>query len=113
MPGSILSKYSEGTNALIRDGCPPVTSYKDILLEMGIDEKPCRKAKNKEAQQDIDGVSKNGKMILAALNKDALDFDTLAAETGIQENRLRTELTLLEIRKLIMKLPGQRYRLVL
>ena len=113
VPGSILSKYSEGTNALIRDGCPPVSSYKDILLEMGIDEKPCRKTKNKKEQSDIDGVSENGRLILAALDKEALDFDTLAAETGIQESRLRTELTLLEIRKLIMKLPGQRYRLIL
>ena len=58
-------------------------------------------------------MSENGRLILAALDKEALDFDTLAAETGIQESRLRTELTLLEIRKLIMKLPGQRYRLIL
>lgn len=34
VPGSITSSHSTGTNNLIKDGAIPVTSYKDILLNV-------------------------------------------------------------------------------
>lgn len=113
VPGSIFSKYSEGTNKLIRDGCPPALSYEDIILEMGIDERYLKKYNNKKDGPDLSGVGDTGRVIIKALNNEPLSFEELALKTGINETRLRSELTVLEIRKFIAKLPGQRYILVL
>lgn len=114
VPGSIFSKYSEGTNRLIRDGCPPVLCSADILLDMKIYEKPAvEETKKEDMNVKLNGVSETGKKIIDALGKEPIGFEVLAAKTGIQENKLRSELTLLEIRKLIAKVPGQKYILVL
>ena len=114
MPGSIFSKYSEGTNRLIREGCPPVLSYEDILLEMGIDERYIKRynSKSKKEGPDLSGVGDTGRIIINMLKDEPLSFEELASRTGINETRLRSELTVLEIRKLISKLPGQRYMIV-
>ena len=112
VPGSIFSKYSEGTNRLIRDGCPPALSYEDILLEMGIDEKrPLNFGPAKEGP-DLSGIGETGRAVIEALKEGAKGFDELAAATGINEIRLRSELTVLEIRKIITKLPGQKYMIL-
>lgn len=113
VPGSILSKYSEGTNLLIKEGCPPVTEADDILNELGINNKKTVKSKRADMPERLEGVSENGRSIIKCLEREPMDFESLAAATGIQESRLRAELTLLEIRKLVEKLPGQRYILVL
>ncbi len=111
VPGSIFSKYSEGTNRLIRDGCPPVLSYEDILLEMGIDERYIKKHNGKDEKPELSGIGETGRIIIEALGE-PMSFDELAAKTGMNETRLRSELTVLEIRKIVAKLPGQRYVLV-
>lgn len=36
LPGNVTSKLSEGTNNLIKQGCPIITESGDILLELGI-----------------------------------------------------------------------------
>lgn len=114
VPGSIFSKYSEGTNRLIREGCPPVLSYEDILLEMGIDERYIKRynSKSKKEGPDLSGVGDTGRIIINMLKDEPLSFEELSARTGINETRLRSELTVLEIRKLIARMPGQRYILV-
>ncbi len=112
VPGSIFSKYSEGTNRLIRDGCPPVLGAGDILLELGITvRKPDKKEENKPDK--LEGLSETGRVIIESLSYEPTDFETLADKVGIPESRLRAEISLLEIRKLVTKLPGQRYILAL
>lgn len=37
VPGSPHMRPSDGTNDLLRDGCPPVTSVKDVLVAIGLD----------------------------------------------------------------------------
>ncbi len=114
VPGSIFSKYSEGTNRMIRDGCPPVLGAGDILLEIGITvDKPDIVDEEKDMSDKLEGLSEAGKSIIKSLSYEPTDFETLAAKTGIPESSLRAEITLLEIRKLVTKVPGQRYILVI
>jgi DNA processing protein len=37
VPGSLKSRASEGTNALVRDGCAVVTDSRDVLVALGLD----------------------------------------------------------------------------
>ncbi|MBD9219206.1 MAG: DNA-protecting protein DprA, partial [Clostridiales bacterium] len=50
VPGSILSKYSKGTNKMIKEGCPPVTCAEDILFELGFEPEEAEENKNKEKE---------------------------------------------------------------
>ena len=36
VPGNVTSRFSEGTNNLIKQGCPIITEYSDILYALGI-----------------------------------------------------------------------------
>lgn len=36
VPGNVTSRFSEGTNNLIKQGCPIITEYSDILFALGI-----------------------------------------------------------------------------
>ena len=86
-------------------------SYEDILLEMGIDERYIKKHNGKDEKPELSGIGETGRIIIEALGE-PMSFDELAAKTGMNETRLRSELTVLEIRKIVAKLPGQRYVLV-
>ena len=111
VPGSIFNKYSEGTNALIRDGCHPALSFEDILNEIGIEK--VKSADCRKNNIDLEDIDEEGRKIIKSLSEGEKDFETLWEETGIDKSKIMTELTILEIRKLIQKMPGQRYRLVL
>jgi len=37
VPGSLRNRAAEGTNALVRDGCPIVTETRDVLVALGLD----------------------------------------------------------------------------
>ena len=110
VPGSIFNKYSEGTNALIRDGCHPALSFEDILNEIGIEK--VKSADCRKNNIDLEDIDEEGRKIIKSLSEGEKDFETLWEETGIDKSKIMTELTILEIRKLIQKMPGQRYRLV-
>lgn len=44
-----------------------------------------------------------------ALKKGKDSFEEIAAVTGIDEKRLRSVLTMMEIKNMISRMPGQRY----
>jgi len=101
VPGNITSKLSEGTNRLIRQGATPVTSSDDILEQLGL---------------TVDLPIENTECALAPAEKlvyDCIGLDPTAIENiydrlSSQPGELNYVLTLLEMRKLIRRLPGQR-----
>ena len=44
VPGPILSPASKGSNALLRDGCAPLTDFDDVLVALGLSGAPRRSA---------------------------------------------------------------------
>jgi len=108
VPGNITSKYSEGTNGLIRQGAEPACSYKDVLLNLGIKteedivfDKP---AANKSAQ-----VAPEEKLVYDILTFEAYTFDEIVQRAKASPGEVQYTLTILEIKGLAKKLPGMRY----
>ena len=95
---------------MIRDGCHPALSFEDILNEIGIEK--VKSADCRKNNIDLEDIDEEGRKIIKSLSEGEKDFETLWEETGIDKSKIMTELTILEIRKLIQKMPGQRYRLV-
>lgn len=102
VPGSIKSEKSELPNLLISCGhAKCVLGAKDILEEYKITSKPKVKVvKNTSSQEDI---------ILDLLANGEKDVTFLQENSGFDTKNLNTYLTLLEIRGLIKKLPGNFY----
>ncbi|MCL2698723.1 MAG: DNA-processing protein DprA [Defluviitaleaceae bacterium] len=104
VPGNVTSKLSEGTNNLIRQGAAPVTSSAEILDNLGIT--------FDEPGEDT-AAAKNTLAPPEKLVYDCIGFDPTAIEAvydklGSPPGEINYVLTLLEMRKLIRRLPGQR-----
>jgi len=113
VPGSIFSSYSRGTNRLIREGCPPLIGYEDILFELGIEEAAVKENPLDKKEHLLNNLSENGKQIIKLMSNEPIDSETLTIKTNLPIGILQSELTILEVKGIVQRLPGQRYILVL
>ena len=107
VPGSIYSPLSATPNRMIVDGATPVISPCEILgyyrwgdtPEIGDeDEKPAVALDEDEAK------------LVEPLRNEALSFEELTQITGFSASKLNSHLTMLELRGIIVKVPGGMYR---
>jgi DNA processing protein len=110
VPGSIVSKLSEGTNKLISEGALPVMDYVDVLLALGINPAQASdKNSGKAAKLKLDSLAHDEKIVYDSLTFEPVVFDRLAALTKMPAGGLHYALTMLELKGFIKKLPGSRF----
>ena len=113
--GNITSPYSQGTNALIKEGAVPVTDFTDITnyypqysivaeLDDPVIPIPVHKT-------DI-GVSQNAKKVYAAITAEPIHIDSITAASGLPVNRVLQAITELELEGLIASEKGRMYRIL-
>lgn len=105
VPASIFLKSAEGNNELIKDGAIPVTSYKDVLNSINMEEKIINK---KEENENIN-LSLEESKIYSLFSNDEIDIEFLCKQTNFDIIKIQIILTSLEFKNLITKLPGQKY----
>ncbi|HEX9817348.1 MAG TPA: DNA-processing protein DprA [Patescibacteria group bacterium] len=105
VPGSIFSRYSEGTQILINEGAQLVRCAEDVL---GIAPVVGKKPRRKPAWQAFVGLKME---ICKELALGAVPIDVLAEKLGLQSTALSTELVELELLGLIEQF-GNQWRLV-
>jgi len=106
IPGNIDSPQSYGTNNLIKSGAAHfVTDVEDILQILGIDSAN-QSSKPKSLQLDV-----FEDRVVRALEGGAVHFDTLVTTLQILPHELSVTLSGLELKKLIIKEPGNWYKL--
>jgi DNA processing protein len=101
VPGDIRRPTSAGTNALIKDGVPLVDCVADVAQPLGW--LTTRSRTGDEIASDP---------LLAALDVDGTDAETLAARTGSGVASVIARLTMLEIRGQVERRPGGLYAAV-
>ena len=106
VPGSIYSPLSATPNRMIVDGAKPVVSAWEILDCYHWAEKP-RDLPTKSPTVDLDDEEKR---IVLPLTEQELSFSELAELTQISPSKLNSHLTMLELRGIIVKVPGGMYR---
>ncbi|MBR6499408.1 MAG: DNA-processing protein DprA [Clostridia bacterium] len=106
VPGSIYQSLSEGPNHLIRDGAGAALSPWDILEGMGWGARPAKKQK----AQSLPDMYAEEKLIYEQLKIEAKSFEELAHLTGFSPAQLNSRLTTMQLRSIIIKLPGNLYR---
>ena len=115
VPGAIDNAASAGTNALIRDGAILCRGVDDILEELhGVSEMAMR-AKTAAAPAvqaapipppDLDPVQRK---VWDFLGGQVRTLDEMAQQLGTAVQQLSTTLMMLEMKKVVRRLPGNRY----
>ncbi len=104
VPGSIFSPQSEGANMLIKSGAKLVSSCKDVLEELKLDQI----AQNQE-EKFTGELSQEEKNVLDALSHEEMHVDIIIKLTKLETSAVSSTLSLLEIKGLIKNIGGQNY----
>lgn len=113
--GNITSPYSQGTNALIKDGAVPVTDYTDIISyypQFKLEGEPDDMVQEIPVHKtDID-VSDEVKKVYHAVTAEPVHIDTITSACKLPVNVVLQALTELELEGLIQAEKGRMYRII-
>ena len=111
LPGRVDTPFTAGTHRLIQDGAKLVHSLEDIL-----DEYPDVGLARLGGPAQAEGVLPLGpqldpqeEAILGALDGEPLTADQIAERTGLSVPAVASQLTLLELKRRVRAVPGQRF----
>lgn len=111
VPGNINSLYSKGTNALIRDGAKIVMSIEDIIEEIP-ELKAAYSNKERKSSLSFDELGENELKIIGCLKEGEKTISEISRETGLEAGELMSLLTILEMRKYVKQMPGQKFYVI-
>jgi DNA processing protein len=116
VPGAVDNPASGGCNALIRDGAVLVRDADDILAELnGVSAQAVAQKAAEAAPAPVvpsgppSGLDANQMRIWVSLEGGAKTFDELVQQLGIAVPQLSGTLMMLEMKKVVRRLPGNRY----
>lgn len=107
VPGRIDSEASFGCLDLIRDGATLVRGVDDVLGSLGPLASPVKKAMNETVLRPAElQLSDQQKMILNLVTSEPVPVDEVLRKAGIESSRVLSTLTILEMKRLVRRLPG-------
>ena len=111
VPGQVDNPQARGTNALIKDGAVLTESFDDVLeeFEFSTFENIPENGNVVTSVASLE-LSDDEKMILDIIQEERdISADILASKSGLQVGSLLSVLMQLEMKKIIVQLPGKRY----
>jgi DNA processing protein len=121
VPGQIDRPTSAGSNRLIRQGAQLITGADDVLEDLQtLFPAPMREVQRPAAAAppatpsaasaaSTPALSHDETLIATALEAGELSLDEIAAATRLPPYKVSATLTLLEMKRVVRALPGQRY----
>lgn len=107
VPGRVDSEASAGCLKLIRDGAILVRHVEDVLEALGHLAVPVKQPSGQVVQQPRELLlSDQEKQLLNLVGSEATPVDEVLTKSGIEPSRALSTLTVLEIKKLVRRLPG-------
>jgi DNA processing protein len=111
VPGPVDSLASQGCHRLIRDGARLVETVDDILDELGplvrqVHASPSEPAVRHPAELTLSDLERS---MLGELDERPLAVDELIARTGKTASQVLATLSVLEMRRLVKRLPGHQF----
>jgi DNA processing protein len=116
VPGNVLSGRNRGAHALIRDGAKIVECADDIVEELGwigpseVEGAPPGSAPVAKASSDAQASTSGDPLLRVMHEGEAYDLDALALASGVAAVRLLPRLLELELRGLVQRVGGGRFR---
>ncbi|MGD9853683.1 MAG: DNA-processing protein DprA [Planctomycetaceae bacterium] len=110
VPGRIDSLASMGCHDLIRDGVTLIRDPDDVLEELGPLLQPVARGESDVVQSPRELVlSDQEREVLNRLSIDPVHIDQVIASGSLEPSRVLSTLTVLEMRRLVHRLPGGMY----
>ena len=111
VPGPIDSLSSRGCHALIRDGARLVETIEDVLEELGPLAREVRlDAESAPIRHPAElKLSENERSLLGQLSDTPVAIDELISRTGMTPSQTMATLSVLEMRRLIRRAPGNQF----
>ncbi len=110
-PGRVNDEFSEGCNFLIKTNRAGLINHpKDLIYYLGWDDDQPIKKKKVQVELPLD-LTKDEHKLAVILQKSALGIDELALEVNIAQSKLAIILITLEMKGIIVALPGKLYKL--
>lgn len=103
VPGSVLSPMSRGTNNLLAAGAIPLTSPAVILENLNLP----KQMNLQTAEEPL--LDSEEARVLKALGADTLHIDDLCNKMEVSIEKLTAELTLMELKGLVVRVKGMEY----
>ena len=109
VPGRVDSRMSKGCHALINDGATLVQSVDDILEQLGPLAQPTQLNAEKTVRHPAElKLTEQESTILQLVDIDSTDIDTIVAKSGLPVARVLSTLSVLEIRRLVRRVQGNK-----
>jgi DNA processing protein len=97
VPGSVLSKQSEGCHHLLKEGAQLTASVSDIIEELSISHPELRFHTEDGVQSAISTLSEREQFILGSLDLESISIDKINELTGIPVTEILQTLVRLEL----------------
>jgi DNA processing protein len=107
LPGRISDLTSEGCHDLIRDGVPLVRGVDDVLQTLGPLLTPVQRTPTETVHSPRElSLSEQERTILNLVLTDPRQIDEIVRDAAIESSRVLATLTILEMKRLLRRLPG-------
>jgi DNA processing protein len=104
VPGSILSRHSDGPNGLLKQGATPVTGVDDILATLDLTQAGVQQ----EARVQLPANATEG-LLLQILTNGPLHVDEIGRTSGLPIHEVSSTLTLMELKGLVRQVGPMQY----
>ncbi len=109
VPGPVNSRMSKGCHGLIKDGAKLVESIDDVLEELGPLSTPAKVGDLQTVRHPAElKLTEQETSILQAIGSQPSEIDQIIEQTEIPAARVLATVSVLEIRRLIKRLPGNK-----
>ncbi|MCG0274602.1 MAG: DNA-processing protein DprA [Thermosediminibacteraceae bacterium] len=106
VPGSIFSPYSRGTHKLIKQGAKLVENVNDILEELNLKKKTDFSMENGSDITSIISTTQEENEVLNLIDYHPVSIELLVQKTGKSPQEINAIITRLQLKDLIVFLPG-------
>lgn len=111
VPGNVDDERNRGCHKLIKDGAKLVESAADILEELGL--QPVEDQPSGQISLPIESLNEQEKDIASLLSLEPMQMDEIITKSGLSPQMVSGTLTILEMKNIVKRVPGNAYVRVL
>lgn len=109
VPGRVDNRMAHGCHRLIRDGAKLVESVDDVLEELGPLASPAVREDGTEIRHPVElQLNPQEQAVLAAIGDEVCIIDDVIARTGLLAQRVSSTIFVLETKRLVRRVSGNR-----